>query len=124
VLALELAVLGSTAARIGAGQATVLTSDPYVLVPDLWRMVDALPVLPFRPGPGRGTEIDPAFDYMGFRARLFAEARPYDLHVNDVGRSFTLAALVFGVTGLVTVALALEAGDEPPRHASATERAA
>ena len=41
---------------------------------------------------------------MGFRTRLFTSARPYDLHVNDVGRSFTLAALVFGVTGLAALA--------------------
>jgi hypothetical protein len=101
-----LSVLGATAARTGAGQLTALTSDPYVLVPDLLRMEGALPVLPFRPGPGRGTEIDPAFDYMGFRGNLFSSARPYDLHVSDAGRSFTLAATVFALVGLASTALA------------------
>ena len=106
VLALEMIALGSTAARIGNGQATVLTSDPYVNIADMWRMDDALPMLPFRPGPGRGTEIDPTFDYMGFRGRLFAAARPYDLHVSDAGRAYMLAAMVFGATGLMSAALA------------------
>jgi hypothetical protein len=77
-----------------------------VLTPDLWKLDDALPALPFRAGPGRGAEIDPAFDYMGFRRRLFASTVPYDLHVSDAGRGFTLAALVFGVSGLAAVALA------------------
>ncbi|HEU5318660.1 MAG TPA: hypothetical protein VFX49_21280 [Chloroflexota bacterium] len=104
-IALGLGVLGATAARTGAGQLTALTSDPYVLAADLWRLDDALPALPFRAGPGRGTEIDPAFDYMGFRRRLFGSAAPYDLHVNDGGRGYTLAAMVFGLVGLASVAL-------------------
>jgi hypothetical protein len=111
IICLGLIVLGATASRIGAGQLAALTSDPYVLAPDLWRLDDALPVLPFRPGPGRGTEIDPSFDYMGFRTRLFASARPYDLHVNDVGRGYTLASTVFAVVGLSSVAFSRSRGN-------------
>jgi hypothetical protein len=59
---------------------------------------------------------------MGFRARLFAEARPYDLHVNDAGRSYALAALVFGVAALVSAAGWDPAG--PPRYLRRSDPAA
>jgi hypothetical protein len=106
VLAWQLHVLGDTAARTGRGELTALTADPYVLLSDMWRMDDRLPHLPFRAGPGRGTEIDPAFEYLAFRNALFAQARPHDLHVNDAGRAYTLAALVFGAAGIAGLTVA------------------
>ena len=100
----ELDVLGGAAARHQAGRLIVLTSDPYVLVTDLWQANDGLPQLPFVPGPGRGVSIDTAFPYMAFRGGLFDAVRPYDLHVNDAGRAHMRAAVIVGVAGLLLVA--------------------
>jgi hypothetical protein len=104
LLAAELAVLGSTASRNQSGVPTVLTSDPYVLFTDLWRAEDRLPNLPFLTGAGRGVFIDPNFPYMAFRSGLFEAMRPYDLHVNDAGRAYTLASAVIGAGTLLAAA--------------------
>jgi len=101
-----LATLGASAGRIQRGELAVLTSDPYVLLSDLGQADDALPTLPLVPGPGRGASIDDRFPYMEFRGRLFNAMKPYDLHLNDHGRAYTLAAGVFTTVLLSAVTLA------------------
>ena len=114
LLLAELSVLGSATARVLAGAPSPLTSDPYVLLSDLWQAEDALPVLQFvRDGRGAVT-VDPRFDYLGFRTRLFAAVRPYDLHVNDAGRAHALASAVAALCGLA----ALAARSRRPRQRS------
>ncbi len=101
----ELAVLGTSTARDQAQVPTVLTADPYVLVTDLWQAHDTLPVLPFT-RQGGVTAVDPSFDYLAMRRRLFDAVRPYDLHFNDAGRAYVLATAVFALVGLAALALA------------------
>jgi hypothetical protein len=101
----ELGALGAAAARNQAQQLTVLTADPYLLASDLFRVAGPLPRLPFSPGPGRGSVIAPEFDYLSFRRALFDRVRPYDLHVIDDGRAYTLAAAVFGLAALAALGL-------------------
>jgi hypothetical protein len=93
---------------------------------DLWRSDDVLPVLPFKEGGGerRQVAVDPAFDYLGFRERLFAAVRPYDLHVNDAGRAYLLATGLVALAGLGALA-ARPAGRPVERPAArAVERPA
>jgi hypothetical protein len=114
LLVWELAVLGASTARDQAARPTILTSDPYVLGTDLWRAPDQLPELPFtrRSGSAPGPPaVDPAFDYLAFRRGLFAAVGPYDLHVNDAGRAYVLAAGVFALAGLAALLVA----DRPTR---------
>ncbi len=100
-----LATLGASAGRIQRGELAVLTSDPYVLLTDFGHADDALPALPLVAGPGRGASIDDRFPYMEFRGHLFAAMKPYDLHLNDHGRAYTLAAGVFTTVLLGAVTL-------------------
>ncbi|HXI15568.1 MAG TPA: glycosyltransferase family 39 protein, partial [Chloroflexota bacterium] len=109
-----LATLGASAGRIGSGELAVLTSDPYVLLSDLGQADDLLPVLPLVLGPGRGASIDTRFPYMEFRGRLFAAMQPYDLHLNDHGRAYTLAAGILTIVLLVAATLASPVRRKPP----------
>ena len=106
LLVWELAILGTSAARNQARAPTVLTSDPYVLVADLPRVDDSLPVLPFTIDARGIATVDPSFDYFGMRNRLFAAVRPRDLHTNDAGLAYALATGVVGLAGLGALALA------------------
>ncbi|HEX2033404.1 MAG TPA: hypothetical protein VHS99_04400 [Chloroflexota bacterium] len=103
VLVWELAVLGAATSQVQRGGPTVLTSDPYVLITDLWQASDTLPWLPFGLREGRVVAIDAQFDYLAFRHRLFDAVRPYDQHANDAGRAYVLATAVVALTGLLLV---------------------
>ena len=105
VLLGELAVLGTSTARDQAQVPTVLAADPYALVTDLWQAHDTLPVLPFTLRDGVAA-VDPSFDYLAMRRRLFDAVRPYDLHFNDAGRAYVLATAVFALAGLAALAVA------------------
>jgi hypothetical protein len=119
----ELAILGSSATANQAGRPTVLTSDIYVLVSDLWRADDTLPVLPFTRDAAGTAAVNPAFDYMSFRARLFGAVRPYDLHVNDAARAHQIAIGVVALAGLGALLVARRTsppGPSPARRGGTT----
>ncbi|HEV2126152.1 MAG TPA: hypothetical protein VGW38_25635, partial [Chloroflexota bacterium] len=104
VLVAELTVLGIATARDQAQIPTIFTQDPFVLMTDLWQANDDLPQLPFvRSGERAIATIDPSFNYLEFRSRLFASVRPYDLHFNDAGRAYVLATGVLSVAAIVVL---------------------
>jgi hypothetical protein len=49
--------------------------------------------------------VDPGFDYLAFRSRLFDAVRPGDLHVDDAGRAYLAAAGLIALTGLGALGL-------------------
>jgi hypothetical protein len=115
----EVLLLAGVTGRVQARQATILTSDPYVLATDLWKAQDPLPWLRIVPGEGRGRQIDPRMDYLGFRRGLFAAVAPYDQHLNDAGRAYALASGVIAVAGLAGVGAGCAYGRASSRQASA-----
>jgi hypothetical protein len=104
VLVAELNVVGTATARDQAKLPTVLSPGLYVLVTDLVQADDGLPRLPLVRDGATPPRVDPAFDYRGFRDRLFAALRPRDLHAIDDGRAYVLAAAIFGLAGLTAMA--------------------
>jgi hypothetical protein len=115
----EVLLLAGVTGRVQARQATILTSDPYVLATDLWKAQDPLPWLRIVPGEGRGRQIDPRMDYLGFRRGLFAAVAPYDQHLNDAGRAYALATGVIAVAGLAGVGAGCAYARASSRKASA-----
>jgi hypothetical protein len=105
-IAAELTALGASTARDQAQRPTILTADPYVLVSDLARADDGLPWLPFVRDAAGIAAVDPAFNYLAFRTRLFGALRPYDQHFNDAGRAHTLASTIFSLAGLAALCAA------------------
>jgi hypothetical protein len=83
---------------------TIYPPEPVVTALGLWRIAPPLPVLPMVPGPKNGSSVDPTFDYLGFRKRLFESVRSVDQHIEDDGRAWALAIATFGMAGLAVTA--------------------
>jgi 4-amino-4-deoxy-L-arabinose transferase-like glycosyltransferase len=105
----ELAVLGASTSQVMSRRPSVLSPELYLLITDLWRSDDRLPLLPFVTDDRGITSVDPRFDYMAFRTSFFAAISAGDLHVNDAGRAYVLACAVVALGGLGALALAQRA---------------
>lgn len=87
---------------------SLLRSDTYVMAQDILAHPFTLPEIEH--SWQDGVLFADAWDYLGFRANVFAHYRPFDMHRADVGKPYMMASFYAGLFAYLTFALAALGG--------------